>query len=254
MSLSKVNNFSKEHTARYVCTLNFDTPIAEKIYMFFNSIVGEDLEVLEYPCFHGKFVTLFNHYVGLDRVKRWQAIDHRFTLIDKIRFKNENVKFQHRNILVDKTFKKHNVDVLISVGYLDNVVNPVEHLKQLFEKVEAKNVFITLPIDVEGKGQELKEENLRIVELFYPAGRYIQNRYSEMAIAEIAEAVGLEYLVCRTGSYNEAILYKLDVVDYGRGKKKLKKKEVEAKEEVKEKPKKKPSSKKKVSKKKKDNN
>ena len=95
---------------------------------------------------------------------------------------------------------------------MDNAINPIEFLNDLLGKVWAKNIFITFPIAPEEQGQALEKENKRVITIFSPAGKFIQNRYSEEAVKELAKAVDLEYRIKRTNQTNEAMLFRLDVV------------------------------------------
>lgn len=241
MSLNNVNIFSKDKVQRLHAVMEFDTPITKDIYTFFKAIGNESMSVIEYPCFGGDFAALFNHHVGIDRVKNYLAMDFRGNFVAKAKPLAKQIHFQVKDVLIDESFRPRQADVLLSVGYLDNVSDPIGFIKQLTGKVIAKNIFITFPIAPEGKGQDLEVSNERVAEMFSPAGRFIQNRYSEDAVKQIANAVGLEFRIVRTNSSNEAILYKLDVVQQENS---LPIKKVIEKSKLKARPSKKPTKKK----------
>lgn len=212
MNLNNVNIFSRNNVERLSCLIDRDTPMARDIVTFFKAW-GENTTVIEYPCFGGQFANLFNHLHGINKLKQYRAIDYRNNFTNRITLKDKKFTAKTRDILTDRTFKPHHIDVLLSVGYLDNVVDPIGFINDLQAKVVAENVFIVFDIAPKGEGQDLKKENTNVKTLFTPAGKFVKNLYSEEAVKEIAKAVGLECRFLHSYSTSEAMLYKMNVVE-----------------------------------------
>jgi hypothetical protein len=209
MNLTNVNLYNGFRAAKYLNYFNSKQLPSGFDWLLdaLESLKGGKL--VEFPAFNGKHLTAIDKTLGLKEFKSVYAYERRIHFYRELEKLPQRLHKVRQNPIYTSPFRPVECDVLISIDYLQSELNPVEWINTLLTKFHAKNVFILFDIVADEISSELEDANCRIVE-YFSNGKYIQNRYNESALEEIASQTGLELKIIRDYGNDSAILYRTE--------------------------------------------
>lgn len=161
--------------------------------------------IIEYPCNTGAFYGKLSD----DKKAKYKGYDFRRRLVEVAKNKfNDNLRpnapireVNAQKFVFDNVNKPEPIetDVLICRNYLQMSDNPKEFVRKIVSHFNAKSIYITFPYSKKGIGLSDSPKLKRL-----PCGNQVIDwQLSEMAVKEIADEFGMEFVLvnAKDGSY-----------------------------------------------------